>query len=82
MATIKSDQAKQENIELSGEELKDFKQPILDKYENEGNPYYASARLWDAGIISPVDTRKVLILALQATKNKPIPDTNFPVFRM
>ena len=82
MATIKSDQAKQENIELSVDELKDFKQPILDKYENEGNPYYASARLWDDGIISPVDTRKVLILALQATKNKPIPDTNFPVFRM
>ena len=82
MATIKSDQAKQENIELSGEELKIFKQPILDKYENEGNPYYASARLWDDGIISPVDTRKILILALQATKNKPIPDTNFPVFRM
>ena len=82
MATIKSDQAKQDGKKLSEDELKSFKQPILDKYENEGNPYYASARLWDDGIISPVDTRKVLILALQATKNKPIPDTNFPVFRM
>ena len=82
MATIKSDQANQDGKELSEEELKAYKQPILDKYENEGNPYYASARLWDDGIISPVDTRKILILALQATKNKPIPDTNFPVFRM
>ena len=82
MATIKSDQANQDGKELSEEELKAYKQPILDRYENEGNPYYASARLWDDGIISPVDTRKILILALQATKNKPIPDTNFPVFRM
>ena len=82
MATIKSDQANQDGKKLSEDELKSFKQPILDKYENEGNPYYASARLWDDGIISPVDTRKILILALEATKNKPIPDTNFPVFRM
>ena len=82
MATIKSDQANQDGKKLSEDELKSFKQPILDKYENEGNPYYASARLWDDGIISPIDTRNILILALQATKNKPIPDTNFPVFRM
>ena len=82
MATIKSDQAKQTGKELSTAELEEYKKPILEKYENEGNPYYASARLWDDGVISPVDTRKVLILALQAIKNNPIPDTQFPVFRM
>ena len=82
MATIRSDQANQDGKKLSDQDLEEYKQPILDKYENEGNPYYASARLWDDGIISPVDTRRILILALQATKNKPSPDTNFPVFRM
>ena len=82
MATIKSDQAKQTDKELSTAELEEYKKPILEKYENEGNPYYASARLWDDGVISPVDTRKVLIFALQAIKNNPIPDTQFPVFRM
>ena len=82
MATIKSDQAKQTGKELSTAELEEYKKPILEKYENEGNPYYASARLWDDGVISPVDTRKVLIFALQAIKNNPIPDTQFPVFRM
>ena len=82
MATIKSDQEKQTGKELSTAELEEYKKPILEKYENEGNPYYASARLWDDGVISPVDTRKVLIFALQAIKNNPIPDTQFPVFRM
>ncbi len=82
MATIRSDQAKQEGKELSSDELEDYKKPILDKYENEGNPYYASARLWDDGVISPVDTRKILIIAIQAIKNSPTPDTQFPVFRM
>ena len=81
MATIKSDQAKHTGKELSTAELEEYKKPILEKYENEGNPYYASARLWDDGVISPVDTRKVLILALQAINNT-IPDTQFPVFRM
>ena len=66
MATIRSDQAKQEGKELSSDELEDYKKPILDKYENEGNPYYASARLWDDGVISPVETRKILIIAIQA----------------
>ena len=46
------------------------------------NPYYASARLWDDGVISPVETRKILIIAIQAIKNSPTPDTKFPVFRM
>ena len=58
------------------------KEKILKKYEKEGHPFYASARLWDDGIISPVDTRAVLIKALHAVKNNPSPDPKFPVFRM
>ena len=59
-----------------------FKAPVRQKYEDEGNPYYATARLWDDGIIDPAQTRDVLGLALSATLNAPIPDTVFGVFRM
>lgn len=52
------------------------------RYEEEGNPYFATARLWDDGIIAPRDTRRVLALALSATLNAPIPKTRFGVFRM
>jgi len=52
------------------------------KYELEGNPYYSTARLWDDGIIDPLDTRRVLALGLSAALNAPIPDTRFGVFRM
>ena len=59
-----------------------FKQPIIDDFEAQGHPYYASARLWDDGVIDPVDTRRVLGLALSAALNKPIEETRFGVFRM
>jgi 3-methylcrotonyl-CoA carboxylase beta subunit len=59
-----------------------FKAPIRDQYEREGHPYYASARLWDDGVIAPSDTRRVLALGLSAAMNAPIPDTRFGVFRM
>ena len=59
-----------------------FKQPILDKYEAEGNPYYATARLWDDGILTPLETRRALALALSACLNKPPGETTFGVFRM
>ncbi|WP_296167578.1 carboxyl transferase domain-containing protein [uncultured Brevundimonas sp.] len=59
-----------------------FKAPIRQKYEDEGNPYYATARLWDDGIIDPVQTRDVLGLAISASLNAPIPETTFGVFRM
>ena len=55
---------------------------IRAKYEAEGNPYYSTARLWDDGIIDPLDTRRVLALGLAAASNAPIPDTTFGVFRM
>ncbi len=59
-----------------------FKQPILDKYEQEGSPYYATARLWDDGILDPAETRTVLGLALSVCLNAPLPPTHYGIFRM
>ncbi len=78
---------KRENIEATGGkwsevEEAEFKQPIREQYELEGNPYYATARLWDDGIITPAETRRVLMLAFSATLNAPIGETRFGVFRM
>ncbi len=66
----------------TAEQTEAFKEPIRRKYEEEGNPYYASARIWDDGIIAPTDTRRVLSLALSACLNAPIEKTEFGVFRM
>ena len=59
-----------------------FKAPILEQYERQGHPYYASARLWDDGIIDPMDTRMTLGLGISAALNAPIEPTRFGVFRM
>jgi len=67
---------------MTPEEEAAFMQPLLDKYEEEGNPYYSTARLWDDGIIDPRDTRTVLGLGIAASLNAPMPDTPFGVFRM
>ena len=67
---------------MSPAEQEAFKRPILEKYEEEGNPYYSTARLWDDGILDPLDTRTVLALGIAAALNAPIPDTRFGVFRM
>ena len=82
MSTIKKDQNKIDGKVIDNDQLDELTRPILEKYEKEGSPYYASARLWDDGIISPVDTREKLILALESIQHNPIPDTSFPVFRM
>ena len=66
----------------SAEDEEYFKSPIRDQYETEGHPYYATARLWDDGIIEPADTRMVLALSLSAALNAPIEETTFGVFRM
>ena len=66
----------------SADEEDAFKAPIRQKYEDEGNPYYATARLWDDGIIDPAQTRDVLGLSISAALNAPIPETRFGVFRM
>jgi 3-methylcrotonyl-CoA carboxylase beta subunit len=78
---------RRENIETGGGkwsevEEEEFKQPLRDQFEHEGNPYYATARLWDDGIIAPSETRRVLALAFSATLNAPVPQTEFGVFRM
>lgn len=82
MAQIKRDQYERENQNWPAEDEQAFKQPILDSYEKQGHPYFASARLWDDGVIDPADTRMVLGLSLSASLNKPIEDSKFGVFRM
>ncbi len=66
----------------SAQEEEAFREPIRAQYEKEGHPYFASARLWDDGIIDPADTRQVLGLAISAALNRPIEATKFGVFRM
>jgi len=82
LATVRRDNIEGEGGTWSAEEEEAFKQPIRDRYEAEGNPYYATARLWDDGIITPQETRRVLGLAFSAALNAPIPETKFGVFRM
>jgi len=82
LATVRQEGLATRGKKMSEEEEAAFKQPILDKYETEGNPYYSTARLWDDGIIDPRDTRTVLALGIAASLNAPTPDTPFGVFRM
>ncbi|MBN7798304.1 carboxyl transferase domain-containing protein [Parahaliea mediterranea] len=82
LATVKQDQLTREGRAMSEAEIAAFKQPILDQYEHQGHPYYASARLWDDGVIDPADTRMVLGLAISASLNAPVPESRFGVFRM
>jgi len=82
LATIRRDNIEAEGGKWSEVEEEEFKQPIREQYDDEGNPYYATARLWDDGIIAPAETRRVLALAFAATLNAPIPETRFGVFRM
>ncbi len=72
----------QKKNEMTKEEVAEFERPILEKYEREGSCYYSTARLWDDGVIDPAKTRDVLALALEASKNAPINETKFGVFRM
>ncbi|MGA7711055.1 MAG: carboxyl transferase domain-containing protein [Rhizomicrobium sp.] len=81
LATVKRDGMEARGEKWSAEEEAAFKAPIREQYEREGNPYYATARLWDDGIIAPADTRRVLGLALSACLNAPVPETKFGVFR-
>jgi 3-methylcrotonyl-CoA carboxylase beta subunit len=82
LARVKRDNIEARGGRWSAEEEEAFKAPIRRQYEHEGHPYYASARLWDDGVIDPADTRRVLGLALSASLNKPIAETRFGVFRM
>jgi acetyl-CoA carboxylase carboxyltransferase component len=83
LLTVKQEQlARQNQNLLNAQEQADFKQPILEKYEREGSPYYSTARLWDDGIIDPIETRTVLGLALAVCDHAPQQETKFGVFRM
>jgi len=82
LATVKQDQLARSGESMSDQEEAAFKQPILDLYEKQGHPYYASARLWDDGVIDPADTRMVLGLSISAALNAPIEDSTFGVIRM
>jgi 3-methylcrotonyl-CoA carboxylase beta subunit len=82
LATVKRDGVEAKGETWSAEDEEAFKAPIRARYEAEGNPYFAAARLWDDGIIDPVQTRDVLGLAISASLNAPIPETAFGVFRM
>ncbi|HVC20567.1 MAG TPA: carboxyl transferase domain-containing protein [Vicinamibacterales bacterium] len=82
LTTVKRDQLAREGRTLSPEEEAAIRQPILDKYEHEGSPYYSTARLWDDGILDPAETRQAVALGLSAAGNAPVPPAKFGVFRM
>jgi 3-methylcrotonyl-CoA carboxylase beta subunit len=82
LATVKRDGIEGKGGSWSAEEEETFKAPLRQQYESQGHPYYATARLWDDGIIDPADTRRVLALGLAAAKNAPIPEPKFGIFRM
>jgi 3-methylcrotonyl-CoA carboxylase beta subunit len=82
LATVRRDNIEAAGGKWSEVEEEEFKRPVREQYEAEGNPYYATARLWDDGIITPAETRRVLALCLAATLNAPIAPTRFGVFRM
>ena len=82
LATVRRDGIERRGGSWSSEEEEAFKRPIVERFEHEGHPLYASARLWDDGIVHPARTREVLALSLSAALNAPIEETRFGVFRM
>jgi len=82
LLTVKLDQLRAKGETMSEEEMAEFKRPILERYEKEGSAYYSTARIWDDGILDPVDTRQALALGISMALNAPIPDHRFGVFRM
>jgi acetyl-CoA carboxylase carboxyltransferase component len=82
LAQVKQEQLERQGRSLSPAEVDAYKAPVLAKYEEEGSPYYSSARLWDDGVIPPAQTRVVLGLGISAALNAPIPEARFGVFRM
>ena len=82
LSQVRSDALDAQGKSWTAEEQAEFERPVREQYETQGHPYYASARLWDDGIIDPKDTRRVLALGLSAALNVPIEDTTFGIFRM
>ena len=82
LLTVRLDNLRARGEDMTEEEQGAFMRPIIEKYEEEGDAYYSTARLWDDGIIDPLDTREVLALSISASLNAPVPETRFGVFRM
>jgi 3-methylcrotonyl-CoA carboxylase beta subunit len=82
LATVRRDGLEGSGEEWSAEDEEAFKAPIRDQYELQGHPYYATARLWDDGVIDPAHTRTVLGLAISACANAPLEEVGYGVFRM
>lgn len=82
LCTIKKDQMAAKKLTMTAAEEAEFKKPILDKYEKESSAYFASARIWDDGIIDPVDTRRVIALGIQASLSRAWDEKSQGVFRM
>ncbi|MEX2490117.1 MAG: carboxyl transferase domain-containing protein, partial [Pseudomonadales bacterium] len=82
LAQVREDNLRAAEKSWTAEERDAFRQPIIDQYEMQGNPWYASARLWDDGILDPAETRTAMALGLTAALNKPVSPTRFGVFRM
>lgn len=82
LVTVKADQYREKGLEMPTEEAEKLRKTILAKYEREGSAYYSTARLWDDGIIDPVDTRKILAMGIAASRNKLFPPQQYGVFRM
>ena len=82
LSTVKRDGIEAKGGTWTMEEEEAFKAPIRNQYESQGHPYYATARIWDDGVIDPADTRRVLALGLSASLNAPVPETKFGLFRM
>jgi acetyl-CoA carboxylase carboxyltransferase component len=82
LTTVKRDQLMREGKPFPAEDEAAIRDPILKKYDEEGSPYYSTARLWDDGILDPAETRSAVALGLSASFNAPIPAARFGVFRM
>jgi len=82
LVSVRTDQLARQGQVMTEEDKENLQQPMLEKYEEEGSPYYSTARLWDDGIIDPKDTRDVVGLGLAAAANAPIPESKWGVFRM
>lgn len=82
LSTVKIKQLEKSGVQITEDEIRKIQEPILKKYEEEASPYYSSARLWDDGIIDPLDTRNVIALGISMALNREIPEPKFGIFRM
>lgn len=82
LVTVKVKRLKTQGQKLTKTQIEEMKKPILEKYEHEASPYFSTSRLWDDGIIDPVETREALALGISMSLNAPIPDYKVGIFRM